>query len=266
MSPRDGREGVEDRIHVTDVKYPQLNLRVWMEGNCFLTGAISMFHKAGCTKAKTLEEADLVVFLGGADIDPSLYGEQAMRGTSFDTKRDEREIATFTKATELGIPMFGICRGMQFLHVMNGGKLYQHVPNHAGMPHRITDVQTGEVLIASSLHHQMCIENGTTFPIAYAVKGCGRYEEFGKVMETDSHKDLEGAVYPNINAIAVQGHPELGDIPTYTAWSLNKIKEFLEEKLPTKMGDNAKKFAAPVPTEESLRDIAFLNQSVIDRV
>jgi GMP synthase-like glutamine amidotransferase len=263
MQPRDGREGVEVTGHTKKSEYPNLALKVYIEGNCFLSGAIAMFARAGCTRAASVEEAELVCFLGGEDVDPSLYGERCLVHTHFNKNRDERETRVFEKCVELGTPMFGICRGMQFLHVMNGGKLFQHVSNHAGRPHKIKDVQTGEVLIASSLHHQMCIEDATTFPIAYAVTPGGHYETYARIINTDKHEDLEGAVYPNINAIAVQGHPELGDIPAYTEWALNKVQEFLDEKLPGKMGDNsAKVFGKPKAVGVAVKDLEFLKNSV----
>jgi GMP synthase-like glutamine amidotransferase len=222
-----------------DVVYPRLGLRVLFVGSCFLAGAISMFAAADCVRAKSFDEADLVVFLGGEDVDPSLYGEKPLRGTYFNVARDKAEIDIFTECVAAGKPMFGICRGMQFLHVMNGGKLWQHVENHAiGGTHAIRDLVTGEVLQASSMHHQMCIEDENTFPLAYSTGRSGRYCAASHELSSDRHDDLEAAIYPNINAVCVQGHPEVSGTPEYTAWSLGKIEEFLDEL--ALMGHNSK--------------------------
>ncbi len=146
----------------------------------------------------------------------------------------------FTKALSLGIPMFGICRGMQFLGVMNGNKLWQHVHNHAiGGTHEIVDIKTGEKIQASSMHHQMVIENDTTFPLAYATGRSGTYIAASQELSSNVYDDLEACVFPNINAIALQGHPEVGGTPHYTAWCLTQVEEFLDE-IKYNMGDNSK--------------------------
>lgn len=219
--------------------YPQLNLKVFMVGSCFVTGAIGMFAKAGCTAAKDLGDADLVVFLGGEDVDPSLYGENKHPTTYFNKARDAKEMEIFTEAVKLGTPMFGICRGMQFLHVMNGGKLYQNVRNH-GRTHGMRDYRTGEIMEISSMHHQMVIDNDSTFVIGVAENpGHGApYDTARNTMSWNKHEDIEAAIYPNINAIAVQGHPEVTPGTRFTEWTIERIKEFLEEL--SLMGSNSK--------------------------
>lgn len=210
--------------------YPDLGLRVFLEGNCFRGGAIDMFVAAGCRAAVSIEECDLVCFLGGEDVDPQLYGETAISGTYCSPSRDAREMDVFTKALSLGKPMFGICRGMQFLAVMNGNKLWQDVDRHAIYgTHPITDIQTGEIVHASSMHHQMVIENDSTFAIAYATGVATTYRSANSELASDVHKDLEAAVFPDIRSFAVQGHPEVAGTPEYTAWCLTKLEEFLEE-------------------------------------
>lgn len=210
-----------------DVTYPQLGLKVLFVGNCFLGGAISLFANAGCKPARDVGDADLLVFLGGEDVDPQLYGEQPMRGTYFNRARDDREMDLFIAAQEAGKPCFGICRGMQFLHVMNGGKLYQHVSNHAGRDHFITDVRTGNKVMASSMHHQMCIIDDTTFPLAVSKGHSGTYAEYTRELMSDRVEDLEACVWPAINAIGVQGHPEVAGLPEYSAYCLTLVEEFL---------------------------------------
>src|SRR3546814_5523779 len=106
--------------------------------------------------ADTPEEADLVVFVGGADVDPALYGAERHQTTFPDTDQDQRDMELFKTCYENGIPMLGVCRGAQFLNVMHGGKLYQDVDNHVG-DHPIYDTQNKRVIHnVSSIHHKMC--------------------------------------------------------------------------------------------------------------
>lgn len=204
-----------------------LGYDVYIEGSCFRQGAIEMLARAGCRGAKDVKSADFVLFLGGADINPKLYGEEPIPATYWDDDHDARDKRTFDECVKNGIPMFGICRGMQFLHAMDGHKLYQHVDNHT-RAHEIVDIW-GNKLTCSSMHHQMCIEDDKMFPVAHAIGVAGRYCLPGKQIKTDSHRDLEAAVYPNIRAFAVQGHPEVGGYPDYTDWCLRNFQTFMEE-------------------------------------
>jgi putative glutamine amidotransferase len=76
---------------------------------------------------------DGLILAGGADIDPSSYGEQPGPHT-IDTvpERDRFEIALARGAIERDLPLLGICRGMQLLNVACGGTLLQHLPDRLG--------------------------------------------------------------------------------------------------------------------------------------
>jgi GMP synthase-like glutamine amidotransferase len=237
--PRDGDKApIAPKIFgAGGYKYPQLDKSVFIVGNCFRDGAIRMFSQAGCKAAPRLEDAELVVFLGGEDINPFIYGEKALSQTYFNAERDKRDIDAFELALQHDIPMFGICRGMQLLGALNGCRLWQHVENHAGRNHTITDIKTGEVIEVSSMHHQMVVENNTTIPLAYATKDghSGIYHRDCGELLSPVHKDLEAAIFPDINAVCVQGHPEVEGTPRYRALCLEQIKFFTDQKL---IGDN----------------------------
>lgn len=82
---------------------------------------------------EALDLIDGLVLAGGADIDPSSYGEQAHPET-LDTvpERDRFEIALVRAAIERDLPVLGICRGMQLINVAYGGTLLQHLPERFG--------------------------------------------------------------------------------------------------------------------------------------
>jgi putative glutamine amidotransferase len=76
--------------------------------------------------ATYLDFADGVVFSGGEDIHPSFYGEMVLeRCGAIDEKRDLFEVELFRGALERGVPILGVCRGMQLIAVALGGSLYQ---------------------------------------------------------------------------------------------------------------------------------------------
>jgi putative glutamine amidotransferase len=80
-----------------------------------------------------LELIDGLMLAGGADIDPSSYGQEQHPQT-VDTvpERDVFEIALARAAIARDMPVLGICRGMQLINVACGGTLVQHLPDHLG--------------------------------------------------------------------------------------------------------------------------------------
>ena len=72
--------------------------------------------------------ADGLLFAGGNDIDPGLYGQKAYPETKdVLVTRDDCEMQLMEWADEDRKPMLCICRGMQLLNVHRGGDLYQHI-------------------------------------------------------------------------------------------------------------------------------------------
>ena len=78
------------------------------------------------------DRLDGIVFTGGGDINPvTVGGKPHPTIYSVDDERDSFDLALATKALESTIPILGICRGMQTLHLVSGGKpLISHVPDH----------------------------------------------------------------------------------------------------------------------------------------
>ncbi|HEY1357012.1 MAG TPA: gamma-glutamyl-gamma-aminobutyrate hydrolase family protein [Thermoleophilaceae bacterium] len=75
-----------------------------------------------------LDMLDALVLAGGSDIDPASYGarpDPETRGTR--PERDRFELALAHRALERGMPVLGICRGMELLNVALGGTLEQHI-------------------------------------------------------------------------------------------------------------------------------------------
>ena len=72
-----------------------------------------------------------LMLAGGADVEPSLYGEaRDPRTEPADSERDTLEIALLQEALSRDLPVFGICRGHQLLNAALGGSLTQHVEGH----------------------------------------------------------------------------------------------------------------------------------------
>jgi putative glutamine amidotransferase len=76
---------------------------------------------------------DALVVSGGADVDPARYGEEPHdRTAGWREDRDAWELALLTAASDVGLPVLGVCRGMQLMAVAGGGALDQHTPDVVG--------------------------------------------------------------------------------------------------------------------------------------
>jgi gamma-glutamyl-gamma-aminobutyrate hydrolase PuuD len=113
-----------------------------------------------------LERLDGLVLTGGADVDPSLYGEA--RHESFEPAEPDRdffEIALVTKALGADLPVLAICRGLQVLNVAEGGTLIQDIPSAVAGTVR-HDLTQSKTLIA----HDVRVAPGTKLAQALAGK------------------------------------------------------------------------------------------------
>lgn len=82
---------------------------------------------------ETLDALDGVIFSGGGDLDPELYGAEAHAATDVPRKeRDAAELRLLEAALERDMPVLAICRGSQLLNVARGGDLVQHLPESVG--------------------------------------------------------------------------------------------------------------------------------------
>lgn len=184
--------------------------KVYIEDSSY--GYTQLFARLGFTITHDFDQADLICFTGGADVTPALYKDKAHKYTGNDEYRDAKEERVFNAALERGIPMVGICRGGQFLNVMSGGRMYQHVTDH-GRAHTITDTRTGETVYVSSTHHQMIMPSAKAAIIATAVTGSNREWYDGEVFMKDiSEMDIEVVYYEHTKCLCFQPHPEFTSV------------------------------------------------------
>jgi putative glutamine amidotransferase len=166
-----------------------------------------------------LDRVDGLMVIGGADLDPEVYGQERSEHTETTYReRDEFEIALTRAALRRGIPFLGICRGMQLLNVALGGTLDQHlvgadggnshrrvIGTFAGTEHEIelhagslAEQAIGEPVHEARCHHHQAIER-----LGEGLVISGRARD--GVAEAIELRDGPGW------ALGVQWHPEAGD-------------------------------------------------------
>lgn len=78
-----------------------------------------------------LERFDGLLLPGGDNVDPARYGAQLEVELPLSgSERDEGEFALILAARSVGMPVLGLCRGLQAANVALGGTLAQHLPGH----------------------------------------------------------------------------------------------------------------------------------------
>ena len=206
--------------------------RVYVQAELGHQQIMSMFDKRfDHFVTHTKEHADLLVFTGGADVNPQLYGCHKYKTTYFDEQRDARDLDLFRYGRSVNKPMVGICRGGQFLNVCMHGKLYQDVDNHglaAPFTHKITDVATKKTYEVSSTHHQMMVPGQGAITMAFAECSVKRMYtpplSTGKAGQNatiadfrNTSHDTEAVYYPKQKILCFQPHPEYnyGDTEEY---------------------------------------------------
>ena len=172
-------------------------------------GEISLVSPLTIPDRYDWRDIKLVVFTGGADVDPSLYSERPHPKTYSDIERDKLEQDYYHAAVKGKIPMVGICRGAQFLTVMNGGSLVQHVDNHAVVGTHPIFTDKGKEVKVTSTHHQMMYPKGKFKMLAWAKGLSNKYQTGrGTVTPKTLVDEPEVVWYGNTKSLAVQFHPE----------------------------------------------------------
>ncbi|MCX7027677.1 MAG: gamma-glutamyl-gamma-aminobutyrate hydrolase family protein [Spirochaetes bacterium] len=148
---------------------------------------------------------DGLILTGGKDTDPEFYGQEPARGLrTFDSQRDEWELALFRAALERGIPVLGICRGHQLINIALGGNVYQDLLIHRP---------------GTNLH------NPEEFPVDRPFHGISIIE--GSLL----HKVL-GETLTRVNSFHHQAVKDLGQGLTVTALAADGVVEAIESTDP----------------------------------
>lgn len=173
------------------------------------------------TPDSPVEKLDLLILRGGSDVSPSLQNSE----TTYKTGNSNPYLDLFYSSKlkqyiEKGVPIFGICRGLQELNLIFGGTLDEHIYHHPTnswtdrdslkhdvfKPSRI-NYNKGEFEV-NSLHHQAVGDVADDFEVLLM-------SEEG-IVEAFKHNTLP--------IQAVQWHPE----EIIDEWSVDVINELLE--------------------------------------
>lgn len=122
----------QTRFGVWDVPAAVLQ-RGYLDGVAQSGGVPVLLPPVGAVSADLLSRVDGLLIAGGADVDPVHYGAERVAATGpARPDRDFSEHVLIEAALANGVPLLGVCRGMQLLNVVLGGTLHQHIPDAFG--------------------------------------------------------------------------------------------------------------------------------------
>lgn len=213
-------------------------MKVYIVGSNGRCQYADMYKSDGWDIVDNVDDADLVQFTGGEDVTPTLYGCGTHPRTMNSVARDEAEEEIYDACRELNKPMVGICRGGQFLNVMCGGRMYQHVNGHAtGDTHKVEDKSSGYICDVTSTHHQMMIPSkhdatviGRVTPSLCDFKDYVDSE--GKIFTVEpdeDQEDVEVVAYPYSRVLCFQPHPEYEAGEACREWFFGLVFGYLFE-------------------------------------
>ena len=164
---------------------------------------------------ETLGAVDGLLFTGGADLDPELYGQDPHEETiGAAIERDRAELMLLEQALARDVPVLAVCRGSQVLNVARGGDLVQHLPDViVDERHKETPGTFGEHEVAIQTETRLAALIGERAPVkSHHHQGFGR---IGDGLRVAAHADdgtVEAIEDPERRfAVGVLWHPEAGE-------------------------------------------------------
>lgn len=193
-------------------------------------GGLPMVVDLPSPPEEIVARVDGVLLNGGSDVDPDRYGEQPGEDTDYpDPGRDEFEFGLARAALERGIPIFGLCRGLQIVNVELGGSLIQDLAAAATVDHDVRERFRQPV-------HRVEVEEGTVLARALRTRNLGvnsvhhqAVDRLGEGLRSSGRAPdgvIEAVEDSSRGIFGVQWHPEfLG--PGEEAGSPDLFREFV---------------------------------------
>jgi putative glutamine amidotransferase len=168
--------------------------------------------------AQLIAMADALVLPGGGfDIDPALYGEAVLPACGeLKPERTQLERNLLLHAQRRGIPVLGVCGGMQLMNVVRGGTLFQDLPSQRKTPTLHTQVNSKALpahtvtVVASSSLGRIVGSDAPSLPVNsthhQAVKTLAHSLVANAFADDGLIEGLEDPHHPFF--VGVQWHPE----------------------------------------------------------
>lgn len=195
-------------------------------------------------KSFSVQDFDGLLLPGGPDVDPGRFGEENCGSWRIDKKLDDHEFSVLDSFVSAGLPVIGICRGIQVINIYFGGTLHQHLKtfeahtNDRFIPDGSLDGGHSETVGGgdSFLVHEIHADNGSWLSHLYDVNfmtNSSHHQAVRKAGEDliiDARCSLDGAVealhHTKLPVIGLQFHPERMCLKFSDERTVNGLKIF----------------------------------------
>ena len=165
--------------------------------------------------AEYIDLIDGLLIPGGQDVVPALFGEDPLPEVTYMLEsQDLMEMELLRLAIQKGIPVFGICRGMQLMNVTLGGGLIQDIyaQQKATIGHKQdssirSQATHGAKMVEGSLLESL-LGTEPLFVNSYHHQALGAVAEGFTVSATAADGIIEAVENPEKKLLGVQWHPE----------------------------------------------------------
>jgi gamma-glutamyl-gamma-aminobutyrate hydrolase PuuD len=183
-----------------------------------------------------MEDADLVVGVGGSDVGAKYYNQPTTDYLGVDPITDKYEYESFQKAIKLKKKIIGICKSSQWGAALAGGAIFQHV-NHPSY-HSVTTFD-GKKLFTNSTHHNLqdisILKKGIDYELLAWAENLSPFHINGYGKNVECLKEPEVVWYKKTNWLSFQNHNEwlLGNFQfkEVIQWSREILDRFMDDKL-----------------------------------
>ncbi|MCY0878593.1 MAG: gamma-glutamyl-gamma-aminobutyrate hydrolase family protein [Firmicutes bacterium] len=180
-------------------------------------GAIPVLLPNVPVSVELLRRCDGLILTGGGDVDPAMFGaeDEGTQWAGVSRERDAAEHLFVQEAETLGMPVFGICRGIQVLAVAYGGTLIQDIPRrrpdspiaHSQRARR--QQPTHEVTVDESSRLAQILGETRIAVNSFHHQAIDRVPEGWRVVAQAPDQIVEAMEYPGDRLLfGVQWHPE----------------------------------------------------------
>jgi putative glutamine amidotransferase len=183
---------------------------------------------------ETLEALHGVIFSGGGDLNPELYGADPHDTTDSPKPwRDEPELRLLEAALARDMPVLAICRGSQLLNISRGGDLVQHLPEivgHERHKHEPGAYSDHDVKVAPDSRLGALV--GDHAPVkSHHHQGMGRIGDGLREVAWAEDGVVEGLEDPEKRfALGVLWHPEEGEDFALFKGLVDEARRYREER------------------------------------
>lgn len=161
-----------------------------------------------------LDLIDGVVFPGGWDIDPELYGETNSHSENPIRANDEFLMDALWRCMEREIKVLAICKGMQLLNVLQWWTLIQDIPNaqmHNQYEKQYNPVDRARIIPDSFLHKTFWPKESIPINSLHHQAVKDLWEDLKIVARSNLDGTVEAIEHTRLPVYWVQWHPECLD-------------------------------------------------------